>query len=257
MRQGTRMRLPPPCAMLAVLAPWCAALWLGAAGAAFAQGAAAPPAVTAEQPNPAAEAVKSVAGAWEISNAERDRTCLVTLRAPAGAGNGTLAWEPKCAELFSFAREAVAWTIGAGDWLRFLDAKGQILVELSEVEGGLYEGERRGEGLVFLQSAAAGAAEERGPESLAGEWAFVNAAGRTVCRVTLTTTPKPPEALALTVRPGCAAPVAAFAPAAWQFDRGQLVLIPARGEVWRFEEVETATWQRVPQQRQPLRLVKQ
>jgi hypothetical protein len=81
--------------------------------------------------------------------------------------------------------------------------------------------------------------------------------GRALCRVTLETTPFPPEALALKVKPGCGGAPARFAPVAWRLERGELVVIPANGEVWRFEEAEPSVWQRVPQSRQPLRLVKQ
>ena len=203
------------------------------------------------------EAAKAIAGTWEMSNAERDRSCAVTFRSPAGAAGASVSWDPKCAELFPFSRSVVSWSVGERETIRLVDAKGQPVLELSEVEGGLYEGERRGEGLVFLQNVAAGAAEERKPATVAGEWAFTGASGRPLCRATLTTTPAAPEVLELKLKPGCAAIITDFAPVAWQLDRGQLVLIPARGDVWRFEETEPSIWQRIPQLRQPLRLVKQ
>jgi hypothetical protein len=204
------------------------------------------------------EAAKAVAGTWEMSNAERDRSCTVTFKSAAGTAAASVSWDAKCTELFPFSRSVVSWSVGERETIRLVDAKGQPVLELSEVEGGLYEGERRGEGLVFLQSVAAGAAEERKPATIAGEWAFTGASGRPLCRATLTTTPAAAsEALELKLKPGCAAIITDFGPVAWLLDRGQLVLVPARGDVWRFEETEPSIWQRIPQLRQPLRLVKQ
>ena len=75
-----------------------------------------------------------------------------------GGGGLALEWERKCAELFPFTREVTAWKVGAREAIQLLDPKGQTMLELTEVEGGLYEGERPGEGLLFLQSVAAGSA---------------------------------------------------------------------------------------------------
>lgn len=203
------------------------------------------------------EPVRALAGAWEMSNADRDRTCTVVLRgARSGPGFG-LQWDAKCAEVFPFSTSATAWQIGARDALQFLSAGGSVLMELTEVEGGLYEGERRGQGLVFLQSMASRAGEERSPAQLAGDWGFVAATGKLLCRVALATTQTETGTLALSVQPGCDAAITRFAPAAWQIDRGQLVLFSRRGEAWRFEEVDALSWRRIPAGRQPLTLVKQ
>jgi hypothetical protein len=238
------------CPALALAAAW---LWPLVAAA-----QAQPPTVVTE-PAPAAgsEAVKSVVGAWELSNAERDRSCVVTLRTPAAGGSGAIAWDGKCAEAFAFAREARSWKIGEMDAIQMFDAKGQMVIELTEVEGGLYEGERRGEGIIFLQSAASGAAEALKPAAFVGDWAFTGANGRATCRVTFADTPAQDDAFALKLKPGCSGAAASFAPVAWRLDRTQLVLVPANGDVWRFEESEPGVWIRIPEQRQPLRLVKQ
>lgn len=245
------LRQPFALALRRVAAGWL----LAAAAWPF---AAVPPGA-AQAPPAGTETKEAVAGQWEISNAARDQRCLVTLAAPAG-GRGAVSWDGKCAERFAFSRDVVAWSTG-DNMVRLLDAKGQPVLELSEVESGLYEGERRGEGLVFLQSAASGAAEARKPEMFVGAWAFTRESDRPLCTVTLSTAlsaaPAAPDAMALKVRPGCGAPISGFAPVAWRFDRGQLVIIPAQGEVWRFEEAEPAVWQRIPQSLPILRLVKQ
>lgn len=245
---------------LRVLRTAFAALALSAAGAGSG--------LAQDAPN-ATEAAKTVLGAWEMSNAERDRKCVVTLKSAkasaeaqpaAGAATGAtlaLEFEATCGGLFPFVRTVTGWVVGAGDAIRLVDAKGEPVVEFSEVEGGLYEGERPGEGVLFLQSVAAGRAEERSPEQLAGDWAIMRGtAAKPICQLTLLTTPAANDLLALRLKPGCDAQITRFNPAGWSLDRGQLLIAPARGEPWRFEENE-ATWRRIPEGRQPLTLVRQ
>jgi hypothetical protein len=200
------------------------------------------------------EAARTVVGAWELSNAERDRRCTVTLKAAAAGPGFGLEWDRSCAELFAFTREAIAWRIGAREALQFLNAQGQSALEMSEVEGALYEGERPGQGLFFLQKAEA--AEERKAEQLFGDWAIVRGSGRPLCRLTLSGAAAQ-DAFALTIKPGCDASIVRFGAVAWRLERGELVLVPARGEPWRFEEIDAATWRRIPPGRQPLQLVRQ
>jgi hypothetical protein len=83
----------------------------------------------------------------------------------------------------------------------------------------------------------------------------VRGAGKPICTVTLANTAAGPD-LALKLKPGCDAFVTRFAPAAWQMDRGELLLKNARGQTWRFEESDAATWSRVPETAEPLLLVR-
>lgn len=209
------------------------------------------------QAPPSTEATKSAIGSWELSNADRDRTCALTLKGTVAPGGLGLEWDAKCAALFAFSKDVTAWTIGARDALQLLDAKGKPLLELSEVEGGLYEGERVGEGILFLQSTSA-ASGERTATQMSGEWSFARA-GKPICQVTLTdkAVPTPANSFGVVLKSGCDALVTRFAPVAWQMDRGQLVLMPKGGEPWRFEEADTVTWRRIPQGTQPLVLVRQ
>jgi hypothetical protein len=229
-------------------------LWFGAgsvalfwAYAAFAQAAL-----------PSADAAKAVVGAWELSNADRDRTCTLTLRGAAAAPGLALQWDAKCAGLFPFSREIVAWTITRGDAIQLLDRAGKSILELSEVEGGLYEGERTGEGLLFLQNMVAGTgATGRTAEEMTGDWAFTRGAGRPICQITLAAAAAGADTMTVRVKPGCDAMITRFGPVGWQMDRGQLVLSSKGGESWQFEETEPMNWRRIPEARQPLVLVKQ
>ena len=201
------------------------------------------------------EGAKAVLGAWEMSNAERDRNCTVTLRSEASGTGRALQWDDTCAQAFPFTKDVTAWDVGDKDVLRLMNAQGRTILQLSEVEGGLYEGERPGEGLLFLQSAASEAADSGKTNSdMAGEWAFAGGDGKPICGVSLIDDKS--DAPPVRLQPGCDARIADFAPATWQMDRGQLVVSSKEGDVWRFEEDEAGVWQRIPRAGDPLQLMR-
>jgi Protease inhibitor Inh len=211
------------------------------------------------QPSPAgSDAFKAMIGKWEISNADRDRICAITFRADPSGSVFKLELDKACPVQMPEVKAVVAWTIGGLDLVRLLDAKGKPILEFTEVESGIYEAQRPGEGIFFMQNAAAAA----GPVGLAanemaGDWGVVRGSGKTVCTITLTNTAAGPDAFALKLKPGCDAVVTRFGPAAWYMDRGELVLKSKGGQFWRFEESDPVNWQRVPEGREPITLVRQ
>ena len=211
------------------------------------------------QPSPAgSDAFKAMIGKWEISNADRDRICAITFRADPSGSAFKLELDKACPVQMPEVKAVVAWTIGGLDLVRLLDGKGKPVLEFTEVESGIYEAQRPGEGIFFMQNAAAAA----GPVGLAanemaGDWGVVRGSGKTVCTITLTNTAAGPDAFALKLKPGCDALVTRFGPAAWYMDRGELVLKSKGGQFWRFEESDPVNWQRVPEGREPITLVRQ
>src|SRR5271157_836813 len=115
-----------------------------------------PAAVSAQAPaNPLNDTVKTLAGAYEFSNADRDRRCTVDLKTDlAGAAGLKLEFDQACATVFPFVKDISGWTIDDGDFLRLNDAKGKPVLEMNEVEHGIFEVPRPGEGVLFLQSVA-------------------------------------------------------------------------------------------------------
>lgn len=229
---------------------FAALVLLAAANTARAQAPSAPTA-----PVTPTDAMKELAGAWELSNADRDMTCSVTFKLTAGRAGLALDWDKACAGVFPMTKDVAAWTLGKNDAIQLLDARGRIVLELTEVETGLYEGLRPGDPLYFLQSQAA-LGGERTAEQMTGNWAFVRGSGRPLCEIALSGEAAGPDSFALTVKAGCDAAITGFAPKSWQFDRGQLVIVSAKGETWRFEEGDTDAWQRIPAGRNPLSLVR-
>ena len=126
------------------------------------------------QPAPAvSEAAKEMVGGWELSNAEHDRRCKVTFSTDAAPGGFKLALDQGCAAVFPMFKDLATWSIVRNGALRLSDGKGNAALEMSEVESGIFEGERRGEGLYFMQPQAAVTIPERTPEQMFGDWNFL------------------------------------------------------------------------------------
>jgi hypothetical protein len=205
------------------------------------------------------EAAKQMVGAsWEFSSAERDKTCIVTFKAErAGSAAYKVEFEPKCAEDFPMVRDIAAWTYPDNDLLHLLDARGKSLIDFSEVESGIFEAPTPGFGVLFLQNAADAGAPPIKPEQVAGDWAIMRGAGKPLCQITLTTTPAADEGFAVVVKPGCDAAITRFNFNRWKVDRDQLMILPARGNAWRFEQSDSNNWERVPESANPYTLVRQ
>jgi len=205
------------------------------------------------------DAVKAMAasGAWEISNADRDKTCVVTFKADPARTGYKLDLEPACADVFPFIKEVEGWTL-SNEIVRLVDARGKTIFEFTEVESGMYEAERPAEGLFFLQNAAAAPAI-RTPDQMAGEWVVMQGT-KQICAMTLANSAVPNQegALVLRIKPGCEPPAARLNFVLWRMDQGELVLASAGGQSWRFEEedTQTFTWRRVPEGADEIRMVR-
>ena len=213
-------------------------------------------ATLAQAPATLGESAKAVIGTWEFSNADRDKICTVTLKSDPAPVGFKAEFDKNCGSLFPLVNDIVGWNYPENDLLHLLDAQGKSLVEFSEVEDGIYEAPTPGVGVLFLQNAAAAGAAPKPPEQVAGDWAIVRANGTPLCRLTLATTAAQ-DGLALTVKPGCDPAVARLNLTLWRIDRDELMLVPARGNPWRFEEVDAKTWRRVPESNDPIMLVRQ
>ena len=205
---------------------------------------------------PASDAAQAMVGAWELSNAERDKRCAVTFSLDPAPGGLKLELDPACAAAFPQLRAVAVWTLGRNDVLLLLDGRGTAALEFTEVEHGLFEGERKGEGLFFLQTMAAIKAETRAADEMFGEWKILREADKTLCTLTLSKDTSGADTYKLIVRPGCDAEIAAFGLTTWRLDRDQIVLAGRSGS-WRFAESDPTTWEKMPLSTDPLLLVKQ
>jgi hypothetical protein len=196
-------------------------------------------------------------GAWELSNADRDKTCTINFKLDAAGPGRALEFQKGCVESFPETRDIVAWAIGKDDTLRLMDAKGKAIFELTEVENGLFEPLRPSENLVFLQTQAAAQGRDRTADAMFGDWAIVRGSGKPICQISLLAEAHDTDSFDMKLMPGCDSLVTNFAPKSWRMDRGLLLVLSERNDPWRFEEEESGTWHRIPQGRQPLLLVRQ
>ncbi|MBR2117900.1 MAG: AprI/Inh family metalloprotease inhibitor [Afipia sp.] len=201
---------------------------------------------------------KEMVGEWELSTAGRDKTCIVTLKGDSTPQGLKLELDKGCGTALPFTKSIVAWSVKGLDIVRLQDAAGQSIIDVTEVESGIFEGLRQGEGVYLLQNLAAARALSKSADQLIGDWAMVRGSGKSICGVTLTNTEtNTPENFAVYLKPRCDPLVTAFAPTVWRIERGELLLQSAKGEIWRFEADDNAQWRRVPDSADPLLLTRQ
>jgi hypothetical protein len=206
----------------------------------------------------AANLKKDMVGQWELSTTERNKTCVVTMKPDATPQGFKLDLEPDCGKALPFTKAITAWSVKGLDIVRLQDAAGQPVIDFTEVEAGIFEGLRSGEGVYLLQNLAAARASSRSMDQMIGNWSVVRGNGRSVCSITLTNTEATTaDNFQLFVKPRCEQPMAAFAPTMWRLERGELLMLSASGETWRFEADDTAQWRRVPDSADPMILVRQ
>jgi Protease inhibitor Inh len=213
----------------------------------------APPAVSQD----AATLKKDMVGQWELSTTERSKTCVVTLKGDATPQGLRLELEPTCAKALPFTKDIIAWNVKGLDIVRLQDAAGQPVIDFTEVESGIFEGLRQGEGIYILQNLAAARSLAKSMDQMIGDWAMVRGNGQAICGLTLTNTEATPDNFQVYLKPRCDPAVAAFGPTAWRLERGELLLMSASGEAWRFQADDNAQWRRVPDSADPLIMLRQ
>jgi hypothetical protein len=212
---------------------------------------------TPAQAQDAATLKKNMIGQWELSTTERSKTCVVTLKSDAAAQGLKLELEPGCAAALPFTKDITAWSIKGLDIVRLQDATGEAVIDFTEVESGILEGLRQGEGIYILQNLAAARSLAKSMDQMIGDWAMVRGNGQTICGLTLTNTEAGADNFQVFLKPKCDPVVTAFAPTQWRLDHGQILLMSASGETWQFEADDNAQWRRVPDSTDPLILLRQ
>jgi hypothetical protein len=210
----------------------------------------------AQSPPALGESAQRMIGNWEFSNADHDKICTATFKSDPAKNGFKVEFDANCVTLFPIVREIATWKFPDNDLLYLLDAQGKSVAEFSEVEDGIFEAPTPGVGVLFLQNAATAAPPPKPAEQVAGNWAIVRKAGPPACLLTLAMTAAG-DGFAITVKPGCDPALARLNFAQWRIDRDELMLVPARGNPWRFEEVDNTTWRRVPESADQITLVRQ
>jgi hypothetical protein len=200
---------------------------------------------------------KDMVGQWELSTTERSKTCVVTLKGDAVPQGLKLELEPSCAAALPFAKDIAGWSVKGLDIVRLQDASGQPVIDFTEVESGIFEGVRQNEGVYILQNLAAARSLAKSMDQMIGDWAMVRANGQVVCGLTLTNTDAGQDNFQVFLKPKCDPVVAAFGPARWRLEHGQIVLMSGKGETWQFEADDNAQWRLVPDSADSLLMMRQ
>jgi hypothetical protein len=201
---------------------------------------------------------KEMIGQWELSTTERSKTCVVTIKGDAAGQGYKLELEPACKTALPFTKDIVAWSIkGLGDIVRLQDATGESVIDFTEVEAGIFEGLRQGEGVYILQDLAAARSMAKSMDQMIGDWSMVRGNGQPVCGLTLTNTEAGQDNFQVFLKPRCDAAIAQFNPTQWRLERGQIILMSKSGDVWQFEADDNAQWRRVPDTADPLVMLRQ
>jgi hypothetical protein len=200
---------------------------------------------------------KDMIGQWELATTDRSKTCVVTLKGDTTPEGFKLELEPSCPAALPFTKDIAAWSIkGLGDIVRLQNAGGEAVIDFTEVESGIFEGLRTNEGVYILQNLAAARSLAKSMDQMIGDWSMVRGNGQAICGLTLTNTDAGNDNFQVFLKPKCDPVVAAFNPTLWRLDHGQILLMSAKGETWQFEADDNAQWRRVPDNADPLMMLR-
>jgi hypothetical protein len=200
---------------------------------------------------------KAMIGQWELATTERSKTCVLTLKPDATPRGQKLELEPGCVTALPFTKDIAGWNVKGLDIVSLQAANGEAVIDFTEVEAGIFEGLRQGEGVYILQNLAAARSLAKSMDQMIGDWAMVRGNGATVCSLVLTNNDAGQDNFQVFVKPKCDAAIAAFAPTQWRLEHGQMMLMSDRGETWRFEADDNAQWRLVPDSANPLIMLRQ
>jgi hypothetical protein len=200
---------------------------------------------------------KGMIGQWELSTTDRSKTCVVTLKPESAPQGSKLELEPGCAAALPFTKDITSWNVKGLDIVRLQDAQAEAVIDFTEVETGIFEGLRTGEGVYILQNLAAARSLAKSMDQMIGDWAMVRGDGNTVCGLTLTNNDAGHDNFQVFLKPKCDSAVASFAPTQWRLEHGQIMLMSDKGETWRFEADDNAQWRLVPDSANPLIMLRQ
>ena len=200
---------------------------------------------------------KAMIGQWELATTERSKTCVLTLKPDAAPRGQKLELESGCAAALPFTKDIAGWTVKGLDIVSLQSANGEAVIDFTEVESGIFEGLRQGEGVYILQNLAAARSLAKSMDQMIGDWAMVRGNGATICSLVLTNNDAGNDNFQVFVKPKCDSAIAAFAPSQWRLEHGQMMLMSDRGETWRFEADDNAQWRLVPDSANPLIMLRQ
>ena len=232
-----------------------------------------PAALVLAQDKPGMNAAQALADAYQLTNADGDHVCPMTLTAQPRKHDPALktaeagATPPvmfdisfdktACGAAILFSVDIASWTPGPGNSIQLNTHDGKLLAEFTEGVGGNWEALREGDGVYFLvNQRIADPASQAQPSEMFGVWDLARTVGRPACRVRFSDAPARPDAFRLDPDAGCNLLFGRFNPERWRLERGDLVLEAASGAKLRFAPSEEGGWGKVPEDNRPLYLTR-
>ena len=236
-----------------------------------------PAALVLAQDKPGTEAAQALADVYQLTNADGDRVCPLTLLAQPRKHDPALkttepatgsAAQPAvmfdltidktaCGAAILFSVDIASWSPGPGNSIQLNTHDGKLLAEFTEGVGGNWESLREGDGVYFLvNQRIANMATQTQPSELFGVWDLGRVVGRPACRIRFSDAPAKPDAFRLDPDAGCNLLFGRFNPERWRIERGDLVLEAANGAKLRFAPSEEGGWGKVPEDNRPLYLTR-
>ncbi|MGU3494979.1 AprI/Inh family metalloprotease inhibitor [Xanthobacteraceae bacterium A53D] len=193
------------------------------------------------------------AGPLVLASADGERTCPVQLKTATAGGGFSLSFGGDGCPMMPFTAEVAAWVPDPSGAILFLTAQGRQVAEFTEGAGGAYEALREGDGVYFLAPASMLQEDMVRPEEMLGEWDIARTAGTPLCRWVFSEAAAKGGGLTVSVSPGCDAGLAAFAPAAWHLEGGNVLVTSRAGATTlRFARQEDGGWAKIPERGRPL-----
>lgn len=197
------------------------------------------------------EAARTLASNYQLSDANGERKCAVTLEAKTSAPGFALIFDrAECLPLFGYLADTAAWKPAPGNGIYLINAKGVLIAEFTEGVGGVYEALRERDGVYFLTNLRVADNAALQPSDLAGEWNLSRPNGPVLCRITLTLEAAAEQRLKLAVAPKCDNAITSFGPVAWQINNGDVLLFSEKGEQIRLGRNDEGVWMRMPDRNQ-------
>ena len=197
---------------------------------------------------------KTLAANYELANGAGDRKCKITLDIrPAGPGFALVYDRAECISLFRFLGETVAWIPGIGGSIRFVNNARRTVSEFTEGANGQYEALREGDGVYFLSNLQfINPGDVPQFADVIGDWILARPAGPPICGLTLSDQSASEGTFNLTLKQDCDPTITRFAPVSWFLDRGDIILLSAKGERLRFGRRQEGGWAKIPDTPRPL-----
>ena len=181
-------------------------------------------------------------GTWEFSNADRDKICTVTFRAIRPVGF-KVEFDENCGNLFPLVTRSPAGVSPTTICCGCSMPRAKRCSNSARSRTASTRRRRRASACCSCRTPPPPGRRRSRPSRWPATGRSCAGPARRCAALTLATTAGA-RRFGVDGQAGLRASIARLNFAQWRMDRGELVLVSARGNPWRFEEVDDETWRR-------------